>query len=294
MDLEALRAIARGGLVSTAQAEAAGIDRRELPVAARRGQLTNVSHGWYATETNPSPTRAHALRTVAAVLGCEGRAASHHSGLVLRDLPTFHAPLHTVRVVATTARRRPTKGVRVLPRRSIHVEQVPFGPHVVPCLPTATCIIQSGLAEPISGLVSADAALAARLIDRGDLDRALAEVVGHRGVRELRRVLEWADARHESPGESRMCHSLHRLGYDYDPQVWIGQDRVDGLLRAAPVVMEFDGALKYASKEDLLHEKRREDRIRARGYDFVRCDWNDVDDLPHLDARIRAAMARVI
>jgi very-short-patch-repair endonuclease len=161
--------------------------------------------------------------------------------------------------------------------------------HEVACLPVATCIVESGclgLAE--SALVSADAALASGATTQGDLDRALADAAGMRGIRELRRVLSWTDPLRESPGESRLAYSLHRLGYAFTAQVWIGQDRVDALLDDAPVVLEFDGALKYASQSDLVHEKWREDRIRAQGYEFVRRGWSNVGDLPSLDREIRS------
>lgn len=293
MDISALTALARGGLVSTATAEQAGFDRRELAVAARRGQLARVGTGWYAVTPPKDRREAHRLRAAAALIARPTRAASHHTGLILRDLPTFRAPLETVQVVSLTVPRRSAAGVRIRPVGAMHCEQVPMGQLLLPCLPVATCIVQSGLIGiPESALVSADAALAAGSVSSAELAAALDAAAGQRGIRELRRVLAWVDARHESPGESRMSYSLHRLGHPHAPQVWIGNDRVDALLTRAPVVMEFDGALKYDDRRTLIAEKRREDRIRARGYEFVRCGWDDVGDLERLDRAISAAVRR--
>lgn len=295
MDLDPafLRGLATGGLLSTRAAAVAGLDRRDLAVAARRGHLLRLWQGWYTTAEAPDRWELHRLRTVAALLDAPGRAASHHSGLILRGIPTFRAPLGTVQLVGTTAPHRLPTGLRVRPRGSLAVETVTVGPHEVASVPVATCIVESGslgLAE--SALVSADAALASGAVTTGQLETAVADARGRRGIRELRRVMTWVDPARESPGESRMACSLRRLGYSFTSQVWIGRDRVDALLDEAPIVLEFDGRLKYASRADLFEEKRREDRIRAQGHDFVRRDWDHVGDLHSLDREIRAKLRR--
>lgn len=293
MDLEQLRLVARGGLLSIADADRLGIDRRELARFARQGEITRLARGWYTPETGGRAEQMHALRAVAGSLGHPGWVISHHSGLIVRDIPTFRTPLQTVRFVATKEPRRTPTGVVVRPRGSMPLEQVTVGPHEVPCLTVATCIVHSGLVgTAVSALVSADAALAAGRTTRADIGAAVEEAAGHRGIRAVRRALEWADPRHESPGESRLAFALHHLGYAFTPQVWIGGDRVDALLDDVPVVLEFDGALKYDGRADLVREKRREDRIRARGYEFVRRGWGDVGDLDALDRAIRQAIRR--
>jgi len=73
-----------------------------------------------------------------------------------------------------------------------------------------------------------------------------------------------------------------------------------------PVVVEFDGMVKYGRKRDavdrwgnqltpqqvLVAEKRREDRIRELGYQVVRVVWSELDDPAGLARRIRAAINR--
>lgn len=145
MDIPAFAALARGGLVSTAAAERAGFDRRELAVAARRGQLTRVGTGW-CTATRPTNQReAHRLRAAAALIAGPRRAVSHHTGLILRHLPTYRAPLETVQLVSFTVPRRSPSGVRIRAAESMILEEVAMGPLLLPSLPSATCIVQSGL-----------------------------------------------------------------------------------------------------------------------------------------------------
>ncbi|MDQ2782240.1 MAG: hypothetical protein M3Y26_06850, partial [Actinomycetota bacterium] len=58
------------------------------------------------------------------------------------------------------------------------------------------------------------------------------------------------------------------------------------------VLVEFDGRVKYTSQQDLWDEKRREDRIRALGWEVVRLTWADLRRPGVVAARIEAAIAR--
>lgn len=114
------------------------------------------------------------------------------------------------------------------------------------------------------------------------------------------RVLEFADARSESPGESCSRAVLHRHGF---PAPELQQEfrspggkllgRTDFFWREQRLVGEFDGAVKYGrsvgkthpqtlqpSWETLTREKQREDAIRATGVGFVRWSWADLHGSP--------------
>ena len=83
------------------------------------------------------------------------------------------------------------------------------------------------------------------------------------------------------------------LGIAATPQVRIPGSNaiVDFLLDDAPVVIEFDGRVKYgrgadeldpfgrrrSGQEVLWQEKRREDRLRELGYEVVRVVWSELD-----------------
>jgi hypothetical protein len=61
------------------------------------------------------------------------------------------------------------------------------------------------------------------------------------------------------------------------------------------VVVEFDGAVKYAGDGGtaaLLAEKAREDRLRALGHEVARITWDGLLRPELVLARIRAALAR--
>lgn len=128
-----------------------------------------------------------------------------------------------------------------------------------------------------TALIAADAAVGRGLVTPRQLEVAAADLpMGTRGAAAIRRALADADGRHESPGETRLARVCRELGYELEPQVWIGPWRVDFLLAGTKVVVEFDGKVKYRTREDLLTEKRREDDLRRRGYIPVRIMWADL------------------
>lgn len=111
-----------------------------------------------------------------------------------------------------------------------------------------------------------------------------------------RRVIDFADARSESPGESYSRALLHRYGFpppDLQREFRSsgGQllGRTDFFWEEQNLVGEFDGAVKYGSsvnggilqtQQALVKEKRREDAIRATGVRFVRWMWVEASRPP--------------
>jgi hypothetical protein len=125
----------------------------------------------------------------------------------------------------------------------------------------------------VAALCAADAALGRGLVSHQSLAEALRTCNSHPRTAATRALLVHADGRHESPGETRCAVLLRHLGLTATPQVQIARDgfwyRVDFLLDAAPVVIEFDGRVKYGSGVDVFTEKVREDRLRSWGYEVV-------------------------
>ena len=58
------------------------------------------------------------------------------------------------------------------------------------------------------------------------------------------------------------------------------------------MLVEFDGLMKYGGPEDLVAEKRREDRLRGLGYTVVRVTWSDLRHPERVVAEVRRAVAR--
>jgi hypothetical protein len=127
------------------------------------------------------------------------------------------------------------------------------------------------------------------------------------GSARLRCVLELADGRSGSPGESVSRVAMHLLSLPRPVLQHEFRDRrgfigiVDFWWPEFSLIGEFDGHGKY-TREDMLEgrtpaeavlaEKKREDRLRALGPTVVRWDWSDAISPPRLERKLREAGLR--
>lgn len=291
-------------LTSTLQEH--GWSRTAILRAADAGYLTRVRRGAYARPIEGEPADSqHRRRAVAAALQTKSVAISHISAIVMHELPLWQVRVTAVHLMRTgSARAVPGNEVSI----HAHVAGVGTTPvGLVPVVNVPDALVQFALTlepfeDPVPWRIAGDAALASGAINATDLDAALARHARRTGIGRARALAPLLDAGHESPGETRLAVALELLGYRSTPQVTIRSGghayRVDRLLDVAPVVVEFDGALKYRqatieeSHRALLAEKQREDALRSVGLEFVRVDWSMVGDLPALRAAIEAALAR--
>ncbi|HJG78787.1 MAG TPA: hypothetical protein K8V08_00055, partial [Brevibacterium senegalense] len=129
-----------------------------------------------------------------------------------------------------------------------------------------------------------DAALRNRLIT-GDLTSPFPPShSGRRGARRARLALSIADPSHESPAESICAVRLHEHGIDgFVTQVVFGNPdeafraRVDFLHRAAKLILEVNGEIKYvdgeAGSRRARQERQRDYRLRNMGYCVYQLTW---------------------
>ena len=244
-------------------------------------------------------TRVHAFLTAHpdAIL-CRESAA------VIHGLPLFgHPPL--VHVYAPERRSSRTFGDvqwhasddprDVVDRSGVSVTAV------------ADTVIDLGrVLAPAHALAMVDAALSPAqggILMLGDLEDTAGSQVNRRGSARLRWLIEHADARSESPGESVSRAVIHWLGFAtprLQVELWHEgrQDRVDFLFDAERVVGESDGWAKYElddrplSRQRLRDEKRREDRIRRAGFTVARWDMNDAASVAPLRSILLSAGLR--
>jgi very-short-patch-repair endonuclease len=323
-----LHEIAEHHLVSSAAAGAIGVEAASLRRLVRAGVVRRVVRGWYAVSA-PGEARApwegedvfdearrtNRLLTTALLKSFEGRVvASHQSALVLHGVPVWKADLGTAHLCRTS-----TDHTRHRPHAVIH-PPVAAGPvrtrDGFQTVPLPHAIVQVGLyppddpsaRSPMDSLIAADFALHHELLTGAQLESAVTAHASHPGIAAVRRLLAHADGRHQSPGETRLAHSLRLLGYRFTPQVPLPSHgyRGDFVLDDDPVVVEFDGLAKYslgsatttgdtdqAVRQNLAAEKRREEDVRLRGHhEFARFIWQEAGNLPLIRHRVDAAIAR--
>jgi hypothetical protein len=182
----------------------------------------------------------------------------------------------------------------------------------------ARTLVDVGRMEPMARAVAmTDAALrgqkpslaraARQAVAKQSVERELGQLEGAPGIAKARGILSFADGRSASAGESCSRVAIWRLGFPA-PRLQERFTDGSGLIGIVDfwwpeynLVGEFDGLGKYlreeftggrAVAEIVMHEKEREDRLRALSLGVVRWDWAVALDLRELEARLRGAGLR--
>lgn len=296
-----------GGVITRSEVLACGHHDHELRRWVDAGELILATRGAYCRPPDldagwaarPEPERRAEAerRRVLAVLAVTPRfcVAGGESALLLHGLPRLRRadPEAVVQLTTLIAGRRVRRpGVRVR-------EPVPglVADASRRLLSVADAVAQVCCSRgQLAALVAADAAAHAGRLDLAELSRACARRCGCRGAAHLRGFVEQVEPRCESPGETRTLAVFRAAGIAVTPQVWISDQqgtfaRVDFLIDGTRVIVEFDGAIKYGDPHALRQEKIREHRLHRAGYTVLRVMWADLENVPTLVARIRAASA---
>lgn len=310
---------AQRGAASQRQLLAIGLTRRQVDELVRRKELCRVRCDalvLVAAQEGLPPWECQVLRVRAVGYSlAAGEPAvhvlSHQSALTIHGLPCFGEDqlVHLCRTDGVRGRR----GEAIFVHQPIDDEwvQVVDGLRVVAPVLAALQVAASCGVE--AGVVCLDGVL--RQAEEKDRDQ-----VGHRhgpawaevqrqiqraltmgfpnARRVVEQVVELADGLSESVGESRSRCLLDVLGFGpFIPQFIVRDGstflgRADLKLARWKVIVEFDGQEKYDDAQDLFAEKRREDAIRALGYEVVRLTWADLGRPELVRQKVLAAIAR--
>lgn len=304
--------MARAGAVGTVSFAAKDVaagpgDHRRLRMLANRGKLVRVSYGVYAPahqwhQLRPRQQHCDMATTLARIT--PGAQLARDTVALMWGLPWLGAMPDKVHML----------GVRAAGGRSTgRIRRLSHGldPDAGRCggvyvLSVARTVVDVARAHSLpTALACADAALRQGLVTRAQLldqcERA-ARTSGTRMTLHAKRVIDLADERCESAGESLCRANCSVLGYATpesqhtfrDAQGLIGYgDRYWDRPRS---LLEFDGKVKYQKPEFLrgrdpgevvFAEKVREDRIRAMGVNVRRAVWRVARDLRAFDGLLR-------
>jgi hypothetical protein len=270
-----------------------------LRVLVASGRLVAVRHGVYAEADKTlalDPAQRCALEIRAEqLLRRREEVAAGLTAAVVHGLPVLGRPPVVPRLLLPREVGEAPRTDR--PRAWTPVEDVEVV-HGVQVTTLARTVVDVARTRPFAfAVVTADAALA-RGCSREEALEVLERCRRWPGARAARRVLEFADARSESPLESvgRARFEEQSLPTP-DLQVVLRDDtrtaRVDHYWWHRRTVAEADGLTKYTSPEDLRAEKLREDWLRDRGEEVVRYVWDEVLRRPEQVAeRVRRAFRR--
>ena len=301
-ELLRLRLVAQHGVALTRDLYGCGYDRHGVTALVRAHHLVRVRAGAFvegARHRDSDTVNRHLLeaRAVARSLG-EGYAVSHLSAVATLGLPVVTSDIGRVHVSRVgMGKSRQDRRLHVHP--TVSSQEVSAYGGVLVVNPALAVIQMASCGGLRAGLIAADAALARRLVTAGDLADALASS-GLTG--ESARAVEMADGRSESPGESWSRLVFAGLGLPAPELQAEIRDvggrlvgRVDFLFREQRLIVEFDGLVKYdgaGGRQALIAEKRREDALRALGYQVVRLTWRDLHDPALVGRMVREAFSR--
>ena len=275
------------GLFSTADALAIGLTHETLRTLTRSGVIVRVTHGLYAPR-DPALTRTelHRRHAAAVLRRIPHAVLSHHSALIAADLPAFAIDHDTVHLTHRTSPSNRRRAGCVIPRADHTVDRLGVDATSVA---VADAVLPVGLANPLSTLVAADAAVRAGMVTLADLSDTARRYTAHPGRAPMTAILDHVDPSAESPAESLARYALTRLGHNVIPQVPIATEgrryRVD--LMIGRLVVEVDGMRKYLpavrgaddprTVEDVVRaEKAREAAIVRAGHPVLRLTWGDI------------------
>jgi very-short-patch-repair endonuclease len=294
---------AQRGAFSARQAHTFGVSDLDLHRLVRAGRVVRVRRGAFVRVDaleGLAPEAEFAVRTQAVLLSRDAPSwASHHCALAVSGLPLVGAPLDRFDLCAQVRGEYRNGDVVTRPLPPDEPALLVDGVRTVS---TETALVQTAARYGIRpAVVALDAALGRGVVTTAGLERTMHRLdLGIRGHTRARQAMALADPASESPGESLTRMLLHGLGVVTRSQVVLRDSdgvigRVD-LLVDERIVVEFDGLMKYEGAEGrtaLAAEKRREDRLRAAGYQVIRLTWADLDRPERVARLLRQARARL-
>lgn len=306
-DLLRARLAAQYGALAASDAYSCGYTKLSLGRVVSAGELIRVRTGAFVDaqlNAEAKPEGRHALAAQAIARSFSGRhTVSHHSAVAILGLPLLCDDLDITHLSRRSpGDQRTAQGLRIHRHLSPRLTRMAAGVAVVH--PAIAVVQTAAVVGVTAGVAAADAALAAGRITRKDLEVALRISRIGPGRADARTAVELADGLSESPGESWARVLFASFGLPKpELQVEIRDERgrlvgrVDFLFRAQRTIVEFDGLVKYGAadgRQALIDEKRREDSLRALGYQMVRPTWRDLYDPRKLEQAMRSAFARAI
>lgn len=265
------------GGVATTQQLLAVMSYRTLVRRIRDRRIFRVWHGVYAPCAPDLLCRLRALDLVSdtTIVACLGTAASLHGFDTESD--------RRIHVLDPGIRMRPNVDVMVHQRTGAPLRRVQGR---LATAPAWTAVELARTLRRPRALATLDAALHVGACTIAELDAAMREQTGRRGIVRVRELLPHADSRSESPMESeaRLVFidgglPLPELQYeiiDRHGRLW----RVDFAWLDAKVIAEYDSVEWHANPEAFKHDRLKTARLQECGWTVIPMVVDDIRRRP--------------
>lgn len=288
---------------TTADALAAGISPKVLRGMRRTGLLRTMLTGVYVDSGVPDSLdlRARALFKVApAGSVVTDRCAAWLLGADILG-PSGRDAIPPVDVFRGGGGTRMRRGeCRSGTRTFAEHDLMPVG-DLLTTTPLRTALDLGRLLRRYDAIAAVDALMRVGRLSRLDLTTELPRFRGARGVVQLRQLVAAADARAESPAESRTRLLLTDAGLPEPQLQWEVRNRIGVVVYrldlAYPEILlavEYDGQEFHNSAADRAHDEERRAYLRALGWTCVVLTQEHVyGSEPTASALVRAAYQRL-
>ncbi|MCO4264387.1 hypothetical protein NG697_15910 [Pseudarthrobacter sp. MDT3-26] len=290
-----------------------GLTAKDLAKGVKAGSLVRIRHGVYTDGPawkRLKPWEQYRLRISAAAETFERPTVfARHSAASVWSIPTIglHHPVHALTMKNDGGRSRAgvvrhfadPAGLTVVRREGLLVTG-----RLRTVLDLAAFTPFTEAAAPLDHVLKPDRALGLRALTKDGLVTGIGANYSAAAGRRILAALAFADPMSGSAGESYSRALIQVAGFE-SPVLQQAIHDKDGLVgyadfywKLARVVGEFDGEEKYVKPEFLkgrtasqavVEEKKRENRIRATGFNVVRWDWADLKDPGKLERMLAAA-----
>ncbi|MGE2691050.1 hypothetical protein [Mycolicibacterium pulveris] len=277
------------GFATTAELLAV-MTRKELRVQIRNGGLVRVWYGVYAASAPDLRGRLAALDLFIRqhAVACMGTAAALY-GFDVENTSQVH-------VLDPGVRMRPTTGLMVHQRVGAPLQRVDGRLATAPAW-TAVEVARQ-LRRP-RALATLDAALHVNACSRVQLESAVREQKGRRGIVQVRGLLPYADGRAESAMESEARLVMIDYGLPMPELQYeiVGLDgtvyRVDFAWPKQRVVAEYESVDWHAGRLEMIRDKKRYAGVQEVNWTLVPITADDVRWEPwRLADRLRHHLSR--
>ena len=270
---DAMAALKAGGGFATTEQLLKVMTRQQLDVQVRRGGLVRVWYGIYAATEPNLLGRLTALDLFMGqrAVACMGTAAALY-GFDVENTVAIH-------VLDPGVRMRSGIGLRVHQRTGSPLQRVAGR------LATAAAWTAVETARELRrprALATLDAALRSAWCTRSELEQAVLEQRGRRGIVAVRELLPYADAKAESAMESEarlvmIDHSLPLPVLQHEIHGRNGERwRVDFAWPDARVAAEYESIDWHAGRDEMLRDKTRWAKIQELGWTLIPIVVHDV------------------
>ncbi|MCU1518829.1 MAG: hypothetical protein JWQ75_3550 [Pseudarthrobacter sp.] len=290
-----------------------GFTAKDLAKRVQSGSLARIRHGVYtdgATWRNLKPWEQYRLRIQAAAETFESPTVfARHSAASVWGIPTIglHHPVQALTLKNDGGRSRAgvvrhfadPAGLRVERREGLLVTD-----RIRTVLDLAAFRPFAEAAAPLDHVLKPDPLLRLPALTKDELLASVGSTYSSAAQRRILAAVAFADHLSGSAGESYSRALIRIAGFE-PPVLQQAMHDADGLAgyadffwKRGKVVGEFDGVEKYLKPELLkgrttsqavLEEKKRENRIRALGFNVVRWDWADLMEPGKLESVLAAA-----